>query len=55
MIFSTFHSTREQQRLDIIKLHIYLGKKSGKCVAELVEMQQQRYLRSNAIYKEGII
>lgn len=46
--------TKEQKRLDTIKLHIYLGKKSGKCVAELVEMQQQRYLQSDAIYKEGI-
>lgn len=45
----------EQQRLDTLNLHIYLGKKTGKCVAELVEMQQQRYLRSNAIYKEGVI
>lgn len=55
MIFSKLHSPREQQRLDTLKLHIYLGKKSGKCVAELIEMQQQRYLQSNGIYKEGVI
>ena len=40
----------QQQRIDTIKLHIYLGKKQGLDVSYLVELQQQRYLQSWDIY-----
>lgn len=41
----------DQERLDLIKLHIYLGKKQGFDVSGLIEMQQQRYLKDLRIYK----
>lgn len=41
----------EQEARDILNLHIYLGKKSGYDVSELIEMQQVRYLFSiNGLY-----
>ena len=41
----------EQEARDILHLHIYLGKKSGYDVSELIEMQQVRYLFSiNGLY-----
>ena len=33
-----------QERLDIISLHIYLGKRNGYDVSQLVAMRQERYL-----------
>ena len=33
-----------QERLDIVNLHIYLGKLNGYDVSQLVEMRQERYL-----------
>ena len=35
--------TRES-RIDTLNLHIYLGKKEGKCVDDLIELRQRRYL-----------
>lgn len=35
--------TREH-RIDTLNLHIYLGKKEGKCVDDLIELRQRRYL-----------
>ena len=35
--------TRES-RIDILNLHIYLGKKECKCVDDLIELRQRRYL-----------
>lgn len=40
-----------KERLDLIKLHIHLGKKQGFDVSGLIEMQQQRYLKDWNIYK----
>ena len=41
----------EQEARDILNLHIYLGKKLGYDVSELIEMQQVRYLFSiNGLY-----
>ena len=40
----------EQQRLDLIILHIHLGKKQGFDVSQLIGMQQQRYLKDWQIY-----
>jgi len=33
-----------QERIDIINLHIYLGKRNGYDVSQLVAMRQERYL-----------
>ena len=41
----------QQQRIDTIKLHIYLGKQQGLDVTYLVELRQQRYLQSWDIYQ----
>ena len=41
----------QQQRIDTITLHIYLGKKQGFDVSYLVALQQQRYLQSWDIYQ----
>lgn len=38
------HTTTEKEERDILNLHIYLGKKQGLDVSELVEMQKTRYL-----------
>ena len=35
--------TREA-RIDTLNLHIYLGKKEGKRVDDLIELRQRRYL-----------
>lgn len=35
--------TREA-RIDILTLHIHLGQKEGKCVDDLIELRQRRYL-----------
>lgn len=40
-----------QQRIDLINLHIYLGRKQGFDVSDLIEMRQQRYLMDGSIYK----
>ena len=41
----------EQEARDILNLHIYLGKKSGYDVTELIELRQVRYLFSiNGLY-----
>ena len=47
----------EQEARDILHLHIYLGKKSGYDVSELIEMQQVRYLFSiNGLYlNKGVL
>lgn len=33
-----------QSRIDTLNLHIWLGKKEGKCVDDLIELRQRRYL-----------
>lgn len=33
-----------ESRIDILNLHIYLGKKEGKCVDDLIELRKRRYL-----------
>ena len=35
--------TREA-RIDILTLHVHLGKKECKCVDDLIELRQRRYL-----------
>ena len=35
--------TRET-RIDALNLHIYLGKKEGKCVGDLIKLREARYL-----------
>ena len=35
---------KEQEERDLLDLHIYLGKKQGYDVSELLEMKQTRYL-----------
>lgn len=40
----------QQQRFDVLNLHIYLGKKQGFDVSYLIELRQQRYLQSWDIY-----
>lgn len=37
-------SITEQEERDLLDLHIYLGKKQGYDVSELIEMKQTRYL-----------
>lgn len=39
-----YWSVDMQQRIDIINLHIYLGKRNGYDVSQLVAMRQERYL-----------
>lgn len=41
----------EQERIDLINLHINLGIKQGFDVSYLIEMRQERYLKSWDIYK----
>lgn len=31
-------------RIDTLNLHIYLGKKEGKCVDDLIELRSRRYM-----------
>lgn len=31
-------------RIDTLNLHIYLGKKDGKCVDDLIKLREARYL-----------
>ena len=38
------------QRIDTINLHIHLGRMSGHDVSYLVELRQQRYLKSWDLY-----
>lgn len=40
----------QQQRIDVLNLHIYLGMKQGLDVSYLIELRQQRYLQSWDIY-----
>lgn len=55
MILQRVHSQREQQRLDTLKLHMHLGKVTGKCILDLVNMHKQRYLKDWKIYlQEGV-
>ena len=35
--------TRES-RIDTLNLHIYLGKKEGKCIGDLIKLREARYL-----------
>lgn len=37
---------KEQTERDLLDLHIYLGKKQGADVAELIKMREGRYLFS---------
>lgn len=41
----------EQERIDTINLHIYFGEKQGFDVSYLIEMRQQRYLKTWDLYK----
>lgn len=41
----------EQERLDVINLHIYLGEKQGLDVAYLIWLKQQRYLKGWDVYE----
>lgn len=38
------------ERLDLINLHIHLGKQEGLDVSKLISMRQERYLKSWNIY-----
>lgn len=40
----------EKQRIDEINLHIHLGIKQGFDVSYLLELKQQRYLKSWDLY-----
>lgn len=40
----------DQQRIDTLNLHIYLGKKTGQCVDYLIKIRQQRYLKDWNLY-----
>lgn len=41
----------EQMERDLLNLHIYLGKKTGKDVSDLIRMRETRYLFSiNGLY-----
>lgn len=40
----------ESNRIDLISLHIYLGRKQGFDVSYLIELRQQRYLKSWDLY-----
>ena len=33
-----------QSRIDTLNLYTWLGKKEGKCVDDLIELRQRRYL-----------
>jgi len=41
----------DKNRIDLINLHIHLGKKQGFDVSYLVELRQQRYLKSWDLYQ----
>lgn len=41
----------QQQRIDMINLHIYLGRRIGADVSRLVKLRQQRYLQNWDIYE----
>ena len=41
----------QQQRIDIINLHVHLGKKQGFDITYLIELRQQRYLQSWDLYQ----
>lgn len=39
-----------KERIDMLNLHIYLGRKQGFNVDYLIELRQQRYLKSWDLY-----
>lgn len=39
-----------ENRIDLLNLHIHLGEKQGFDVSYLIELRQQRYLRSWDLY-----
>lgn len=41
----------DKNRIDLINLHICLGRKQGLDVSYLVELRQQRYLKSWDLYQ----
>ena len=45
--------TRET-RIDTLNLHIYLGKKEGKCVDDLIKLREVRYLIWLAYFKKHL-
>ena len=42
--FSLSAMLTREARIDILNLHVYLGKKEGKCVGDLIELRKRRYL-----------
>ena len=42
--FSLSGMFSRQSRIDTLNLHIYLGKKEGKCVDDLIKLREARYL-----------
>lgn len=40
----------EESRIDLLSLHIHLGKKQGFDVSHLIELMHQRYLKSWDLY-----
>ena len=42
--FSLSAMLPREARIDTLNLHIYLGKKEGKCVEDLIKLREARYL-----------
>ena len=42
--FSLSAMLTRKARIDTLNLHIYLGKKEGKCVDDLIKLREARYL-----------
>lgn len=39
-----------ENRIELLNLHIYLGKKQGFDISYLIQLREQRYLRSWDLY-----
>ena len=42
--FSLSTMLTRETRIDTLNLHIFLGKKEGKCVGDLIKLREARYL-----------
>lgn len=40
------------ERINILNLHIYLGRKEGKDISYLIQLREQRYLPSQDLHEK---